>query len=237
MTDTASLGSIMGIWAHPDDETFASAGLMAAAVQNGQSVACVTATRGESGVQDAKKWPADQLGDIREQELHNALEILGIQNHHWLGYADGGCRDVPSAEAVSRLTEIVQRHRPDTIITFAPDGMTGHPDHQAVSSWARILVLAANWPIGLLYVATTEEDYDDHLRDMDEKLNIFYNIDQPKLVPRTQCDIVFELSPALCEQKCKALAAMPSQMSKLQELYPWDYLCRLFTTECFTTGL
>ena len=32
MHDTAALGTILGIWAHPDDDIFLSAGLMATSV-------------------------------------------------------------------------------------------------------------------------------------------------------------------------------------------------------------
>lgn len=41
----ANLGTILGVWAHPDDETYLSAGLMASAVRSGCRVVCVTATR------------------------------------------------------------------------------------------------------------------------------------------------------------------------------------------------
>src|SRR4249919_2707816 len=50
-------GTILSVWAHPDDETYLAAGLMAAAVQAGQRVVCVTATRGELGSTDPDRWP------------------------------------------------------------------------------------------------------------------------------------------------------------------------------------
>ena len=52
ITDAAELGTVLGIWAHPDDEAFLSAGLMAAARDAGQRVVCVTATLGEHGTDD-----------------------------------------------------------------------------------------------------------------------------------------------------------------------------------------
>jgi LmbE family N-acetylglucosaminyl deacetylase len=39
-TDVKELGSILGVWAHPDDEAYLTGGLMAAAIANGQPVAC-----------------------------------------------------------------------------------------------------------------------------------------------------------------------------------------------------
>lgn len=101
--DVRQLGTILSIWAHPDDETFCAGGLLAAAVNNGQTVACITATRGEAGVQDEARWPAEQLGDIREKELKAALKELGITNHHMLHYADGECAAVDSKAANKKL--------------------------------------------------------------------------------------------------------------------------------------
>ena len=49
------LGTILGVWAHPDDEGYLSAGIMAQAMRNGQRVVCVTATRGEAA--DPEQWP------------------------------------------------------------------------------------------------------------------------------------------------------------------------------------
>ena len=52
IADAARLGTLLGIWAHPDDEAFLSAGLMAAARDAGHRVVCVTATLGERGTDD-----------------------------------------------------------------------------------------------------------------------------------------------------------------------------------------
>src|SRR5947207_1873194 len=99
--DIKQLGTILSVWAHPDDESFSCAGIMAAAIQNGQSVACITATKGEDGVQDESRWPAEQLGEIRAHEMDEALDILGCHNHNWLGYHDGRCQEISADEAVA----------------------------------------------------------------------------------------------------------------------------------------
>ena len=56
------LGTLLGIWAHPDDETYLSAGLMARRSVDGRRVVCVTATRGEGGSMDEERWPPDDDG-------------------------------------------------------------------------------------------------------------------------------------------------------------------------------
>ena len=68
--EVAGLGTILGIWAHPDDEAYLSGGLMAIARQAGCRVVCVTATRGELGTGDPVTWPPDRLAEERA-ELHD----------------------------------------------------------------------------------------------------------------------------------------------------------------------
>ncbi len=38
--DIKKLGTILSVWAHPDDETFTCGGILATAVKNGQQVVC-----------------------------------------------------------------------------------------------------------------------------------------------------------------------------------------------------
>ena len=56
------LGTVLGVWAHPDDDIYLSAGLMAAAVDAGSRVVYVTATRGEGGSMDEERWPPETMG-------------------------------------------------------------------------------------------------------------------------------------------------------------------------------
>ena len=58
-------GTVLGVWAHPDDETYLSAGLMAEAARDGRRVMCVTATRGEGGSMDEDRWPPETMGEVR----------------------------------------------------------------------------------------------------------------------------------------------------------------------------
>ena len=55
-----------------------------------------------------------------------------MTDHRWLDYPDGGCAAVDAEEAVARIAAIIDEVRPDTVLTFGPDGGTGHPDHIAV---------------------------------------------------------------------------------------------------------
>ena len=127
-------GTLLGVWAHPDDEAFLSAGLMALARDTGERVVVVTATAGEQGAPD----PADRghaLGRRRRRELRASLAAVGVQEHTILGVPDGECAAVPSGDGASLVRRWIAAVRPDTIVTFGPEGMTGHGDHRAVHRW------------------------------------------------------------------------------------------------------
>src|SRR3712207_1442910 len=125
--DVADLGTILSVWAHPDDEAYLCGGLMAAAVDAGSRVVCVTATRGELGVTDPERWPPDRLAEIREAELAACLAILGVTEHRWLGFPDGGCAAVDPTIGAEAVAALLREVRPDTVVTFSADGQTGHP--------------------------------------------------------------------------------------------------------------
>src|SRR6266550_1057408 len=91
IADVRELGTIVSVWAHPDDEAYLCGGIMAKAAAAGSRVVCVTATRGELGVTDPARWPPEQLAAIREAEMAECMRLLGVREHHWLDYPDGGC--------------------------------------------------------------------------------------------------------------------------------------------------
>jgi LmbE family N-acetylglucosaminyl deacetylase len=231
--DIRQLGTILSVWAHPDDETFSAAGIMAAAVRNGQTVVCVTATKGEAGSQDPERWPPQTLGATRSKELTQALQIIGVSEHHWLGYHDGQCERVDPAQAVAKIADLITTINPDTILTFGPEGLTGHPDHQAVSSWVTEAVEAASSPAVIYQVRVDQEKYARFLRQADAKLNIFFNIDKPPLCQGESCDICFTCTDELCTIKCQALAAMPSQMSGMMAAFDSNFITQAFNREVF----
>lgn len=231
--DVQRLGTILSVWAHPDDETFCAGGLLAAAIRNGQTVACVTATRGEAGVQNEERWPASKLGDIREKELQAALKELGITNHHVLHYADGGCAAVDSKLAADVLKNYILLYSPDTILTFGPEGLTGHPDHRAVSRWVTMAVKDLKRPPTVFHAVITTNQYAKYLSGADKELDLFFNIDQPPLEEPSECDICFCCDGSLCNCKFAAFSAMPSQYEKLQKTFGEDYLKEAFRIEAF----
>jgi LmbE family N-acetylglucosaminyl deacetylase len=229
--DIKRLGTILGVWAHPDDETFSMGGILAAAVRNGQRVVCITATKGELGVQDENRWPAERLGSIRAKELSDAYQILGITKHYWLDYPDGGCKSADETEAANKIADLIKKFQPDSIFSFGPDGMTGHEDHKASSRWTLLArELAGNYA-NLYHSIQTEEQY-ENLKAIDDQFDIFFNIDQPVTCKAETCDICFVLPDDIYALKMQALQAMPSQTEAMLEMFG-DYFRQSQGVEAF----
>ncbi|QYN37584.1 PIG-L family deacetylase [Pseudonocardia sp. DSM 110487] len=208
------LGTILGVWAHPDDEAYLSGGLMALARDAGSRVVCVTATRGELGTPDPDAWPPRRLAEERTGELARCLEILGVTEHHWLGYRDGGCPDVALSEAVARLCELIDEVRPDTVLTFGADGITGHPDHQTISAWTTKAFDRAATPGARLLYAALSEPRMRRWKSLGDSLGI-YLPGYPVITPADRLAVDVELDEHTANRKVRALAAQTTQTAGL----------------------
>jgi LmbE family N-acetylglucosaminyl deacetylase len=127
---------ILGVFAHPDDESFCAGGTFAKYAATGAEVMVVSATRGEAGqIRMPSVATRRTLGAVREQELHLACQRLGIQHAaRCLDHMDGTLKDFDQEVLTRKITEIIRTFRPDVVITFGPDGGYGHPDHIAISA-------------------------------------------------------------------------------------------------------
>ena len=229
----AGLGTVLGVWAHPDDEVYLSGGLMAAGVDGGNGVVCVTATRGERGTPDSRRWPPSRLAPLRDAELAASLAVLGVTDHRQLGYPDGRCAAVPADEAIGQLVQIIGEVRPDTVLTFGPDGMTGHTDHRTVCAWATAAVRQcepARAP-RLLYAAKTSQ-WCDRFDALNRAVQVF----PPGLPPRFSTnDVAFDvvLPDDLLDRKIAALHAHASQVTPLVTAIGEEAFRTWTANECF----
>jgi LmbE family N-acetylglucosaminyl deacetylase len=231
----ASLGTILGVWAHPDDETYLSAGLMAKAVRNGQRVVCVTATRGEEGSQDHIRWPPAEIGMVREKELDEALAIIGVQEHHWLDYHDGACDQVDPEEAVAKVVAIMEEVQPDTVLTFDPKGHTLHPDHMAVHRWTTRAFARAAKPGASLYYTTQTPEWIDEFVPMLAPYNVFGEA-TPMITPKEECGIYEYLDDELIGTKLDAVRVQVSQTEGLLKAFGDSFFSRGLREEAYMLG-
>ena len=228
----SELGTVLGVWAHPDDESYLTAGLMARAAANGDRVVCVTATKGEGGSWDEKRWPSETMGEVRAAELTECLRILGVKEHHWLGYVDGTCAEVPLEEGSAKVRAFLDEVRPDTVLTFGPDGMTDHADHKAVSAWTTEAFGRAAKPGAHLFYATTTKEWADEFAPRLNKFNVF----APGLPPVTDPSdlaIDLELDPELLEVKLRAIEAHVSQVEYMLRYFGEDFFREAHKRETF----
>ena len=214
----ARLGTTVAVWAHPDDETYLAGGLLAALRDAGQRVVCVTATRGDAGNGLHEGGSAEArlaLGSLRARELEAALDVLGVGEHRWLDYVDGECSRVDVNEAADRLANLFDEVQPQTVVSFGPDGYTGHPDHQAVAQWTRRA--ADRWhprPL-LLQAASTEEDR-KAARDIDERF-VAHGWAFPPSVRLADLAVRVVLGATELDRKVEALRQQFSQTAKLMK--------------------
>lgn len=228
------LGTLLGVWAHPDDEAWLSAALMASAVADGRRVACATATAGELGFAADDPRDPHERAAVRRREMATCLEVLGVTEHHWLDYPDGGCADVPLGEGTERVRQLIERVRPDTLLTFGPDGATGHTDHIAVSRWSTAAVreLGPDAP-RLLYATHTVDWVEFFFSRVDVSAVMMVPDLQPEACRPDELDVLVTVEGELLDRKVRALRSQASQIEPLVEAFGLDTLQRSAAEEAF----
>jgi LmbE family N-acetylglucosaminyl deacetylase len=209
---------LVGVWAHPDDEAYLSAGLMARVTDAGGEVTVVTATRGEKGTDDPDLFDRDQFGDFRERELRASLAELGVDQVRFLGMRDGECDLVDDERAVRAIVEVLEDVRPDVVVTFGPDGMTNHPDHRAVSRWTTEAVRRVAG-IELMY-ATKTRAYMDRFAAVNAEIGVFDDFGGRggPAIPQACVDLECRLTDDELERKRRALKGHGSQTDGLARM-------------------
>ncbi len=126
---------LLCVFAHPDDESLACGGLIAWCADLGIAVTVMCLTRGEHGPRGGRV-PADAapaaLGAARAAELRAACRVLGVADVALLDYEDGMLPCADALQVEDDIAQVIDRVRPDAVITFDEDGLYWHPDHVAV---------------------------------------------------------------------------------------------------------
>jgi N-acetyl-1-D-myo-inositol-2-amino-2-deoxy-alpha-D-glucopyranoside deacetylase len=152
--------SLLAVFAHPDDESLASGGLLAWCAARGARVSLLCLSRGEAGHngRDAPCGPGSSdpgsLGDIRAGELRNAAEALGLSEYMLLSHPDGMLSWLDAGALERDIRTRIDAWRPDVVVTFGDDGLYWHPDHIAVYEATRAAVIACGAGAPALYYVT-----------------------------------------------------------------------------------
>jgi LmbE family N-acetylglucosaminyl deacetylase len=123
---------VLAVFAHPDDETLCAGGTLAKYANAGAEVRVVSLTKGGAGqIRDAGAATRATLTAAREREFHSAGKHLGLTETRCLDYPDGELSDIDAQVLVELASQLLGELDPDVVITFGPDGFSGHPDHVA----------------------------------------------------------------------------------------------------------
>lgn len=231
------------VHAHPDDETINNGATMAYYVDRGVHVTLVTCTRGEEGeilvpeLAHLASDKEDQLGRHREGELADAMKILGVTDHRFLGAPTRRWRDsgmmgtAPNNrsdvfwsatvdEGASALLPIIDEIKPHVLVTYDEIGGYGHPDHiqaHRVAMRAAELSRQSGWGIPKIYWNTIPKSViEAGIEAMKGTGNQFFGVEKAEDFPFAQPDEVVTTvinGDDYASKKMDAMRAHPTQIS------------------------
>jgi LmbE family N-acetylglucosaminyl deacetylase len=124
---------LLAVFAHPDDETFRPGGTLAILARQDVRVELLTLTHGEAGsCGDPPLCAPEELAAVRERELRCACSRLGIAAPRLSNYADGRLQEANAETMIEQILSVINDIKPEVLLTFGPDGLSGHPDHVAI---------------------------------------------------------------------------------------------------------
>ncbi len=245
--------TLMAVHAHPDDEVISTGGILARYADEGVRTVLVTCTNGEQGDGPGGVKPGEPGHDeaavraLRLEELRESATHLGISHVELLGYRDSGMAgwaaneapdsfaNVPFEQAVGRLVALMERYRPQVVVTYDENGGYGHPDHIQAHRIAVAAAEASGIPGKLYYTAVPRErmaELFEYLRSTGDAPEGFEFPDDFG-VPEEQITAVVDVSSQV-ERKIKALEAHASQGDGIFFLrMPAEAQHRVFAHETF----
>ncbi|MEX2225522.1 MAG: PIG-L family deacetylase [Dehalococcoidia bacterium] len=247
-------GGILAIFAHPDDETFGVGATVARYADRGVPVTMVSATRGEVGeISPGTGATPETLADYREQELRDAMTILGVSDVRFLGFRDSGMKGTAENEhpdalmnaaaddVVEAMVRLIRETRPRIVVTWDESGGYGHPDHIAVHFHAKEAFSAAAdasryagagaaWQANALYyTAIPMQEFGRLMQEMQESGIMEPNVAQEEGIddlPRVEPNCVIDVRDQF-ERKERAMVAHRTQISDMNPFMKLPVASRL----------
>lgn len=179
--------TLMAVHAHPDDESSSTGGVLATYSDQGIRTVIVTCTNGEFGDAPGGVKPGqdghhtEAVAQLRLAELRAAAGILGVTDLEVLGYHDSGMPDwdykdrpeafcnIPMDEVAGRISALIERYRPQVVVSYDAKGPYQHPDHVRAGEAAAIAVAGTGIPAKLYLTAMRGSDWQkiwDALREL-----------------------------------------------------------------------
>jgi LmbE family N-acetylglucosaminyl deacetylase len=230
--------TLMAVHAHPDDEASSTGGVLAKYADEGVRTILITCTNGEFGDGPGGVKPGQDghdeatVAQTRLAELRESAKILGVTELETLGYHDSGMPDwdykdrpdafcnVPEAEVAARIGILIERYRPQVVITYDDKGAYQHPDHVHASKAAAAAVAASGIPAKLYLTAMRRSDWRkvwEALREQGEDVPDFSSVSPEVQRQMDEAEeritTTVDIQPVL-ERKRDALLTHASQISE-----------------------
>lgn len=155
--DLPAADRVLAVCAHPDDESFGLGGVLGAYAGRGAHVAVLSLTRGEASTLGSD---IADLAGTRATELEAGATHLGVSVTRARDYPDGALDAEPLEALVDEVIAAVDAYRPQLMLVFHPDGITGHSDHRRATEAARLAAARRALPVWCWYVT---DDVASHL--------------------------------------------------------------------------
>jgi LmbE family N-acetylglucosaminyl deacetylase len=188
--------TLMTVHAHPDDESNSTGGTLARYGAEGVRTVLVTCTNGELGDAPGHIKPGedghdpDAVARIRLGELEVAAAALGVTHVETLGFRDSGmhgwdANDHPDAfhtqpddEVTARLIALMERYRPQVVVTYFANSGYNHPDHLKAHDITQRAVRDSGIP-QKLYLIARPRSYRERMREVAEQYGLELQLPQP----------------------------------------------------------
>jgi LmbE family N-acetylglucosaminyl deacetylase len=190
--------TMMAVHAHPDDEASSTGGVLATYSDQGIRTVIVTCTNGEFGDGPGGVKPGanghDEQAVARQRlaELRESAAILGVSDLELLGYHDSGMPEweykdradafcnIPEADVAARISDLMEKYRPQVLITYDDQGPYQHPDHVHASLAAQAAFADSGVAAKLYLTAMRRSDWQkiwEALRELGEEVPDFEAMD------------------------------------------------------------
>ncbi len=256
MADTLTL---MAVHAHPDDEASSTGGVLALYSAQGIRTVVVTCTNGEFGDAPGQIKPGEEghdeqaVAELRLAELRQSCKILGVSELELLGYHDSGMPDwdyknrpdafcnIPIAEVAGRIASLIERYRPQVVISYDDKGMYQHPDHVHAAVAAAEAAALSGIPAKFYQTAMRGSDWqkiwqalrERGVPDLPEEREVTDEMRQQMEAAERRITTTVDITSVL-ERKREALFAHASQIQDSWfSMIPEDVALAVFGKETF----
>lgn len=230
--------TLMAVHAHPDDEASSTGGVLASYAARGIRSTVVTCTNGEFGDAPGGVKPGQDghderaVAELRVAELRQSCAILGVSSLELLGYHDSGMPEwdyrnrpdafcnIPQDEVAARIASLIERYRPQVLITYDLDGPYQHPDHVHAARCALAAAAGTGVPAKVYLTAMRGSDWQkirQALRDLGEDVpgpgSISPEMQRQMAENEARITTTVDIRPVLARKR-NALLAHASQITE-----------------------